>query len=396
MLKQYSEPALRNKHSIRLDNKLLEHILLNSAETEAPFYIYDIQQIRQQCDLFLKIPYKPKSIHFATMANINQEFLKVVKTCGLSVFVNSILHLKAVQNAGFSSDQIVFTASAMTESTMQYVRQHGIQVNLDSRNQLEKWMHLFPGTPVGIRCNIGELVNAKESHAGYFIGNESRLGLSPIEIRLLKGNSVIEGLHLYVGTNIMDIDYFIQCYSVLVQMSAFFPNLRYLNFGGGFGISENGDIPFSMEEYGFRVTELMLQVSRHLGTPLKLYLEPGRIIGGKSGYFICRVSDVKPRKNQTFVGVSASTVQFPRPLFYPDYALHPVMIIRDGRIVNSAPTQDTSIYGCSTYSRDYFLRHVTLPKIALNDLLIFGNAGSYCASGVTEFLGFEKPQEIFV
>jgi len=139
----------------------------------------------------------------------------------------------------------------------------------------------------------------------------------------------------------------------------------------------------------------MTEASYKKGYSIRLTLEPGRIIGGEAGFFICAVTDVKNRSN-SLVGVNASIAQFPRPLLYPDMAQHPAMIIRGSRQVLDDHDHSTTIYGCSTYSRDIFSKNIKLPKVQIGDIVVFGNAGSYCASSYIEFLGFTKPSEYFI
>jgi len=380
---------------------ILKNNLLNFIQTKAdkefdPFYVYDIEVIREHCRLFQNISYPNKSIHFASMANINPKFLRIVKEEKINVFVNSISHLEAVQAAGYAKKEIIFTASALTEKTMQMAYQFGVQLNLDSPNQLALWMKLFPGEPVGIRCNIGNNVKPYSNHAGSFIGSESRLGFTKEEIEQIEDKSIIKGLHLYAGTDIFNISYLTDCYKELIDLAEVFPKLEYLNFGGGFGVSEDGDDRFDFQEYNLIVTQLMRNASERYGTTLRLILEPGRIIGGEAGYFVSHISDIKTRGGINLAGVNASTVQFPRPLMYADIANHPVMIIRDRVQLNSDMCYPTTIYGCSTYSRDLFSKMIQLPELKIGDTVVFGNAGSYSASSYTHFLGFPKPEEHFI
>jgi diaminopimelate decarboxylase len=265
-------------------------------------------------------------------------------------------------------------------------------LNLDSRRQLEVWWRLHPDAPVGIRCNIGDNVSPRRTHAGHFLGKASRLGLVPTEIEALRGEPRICGLHLYLGTDLTDLSYFEECYRQLARLATHFPGLRYLDFGGGFGVEGEGNGAFDFEAYGQLVTAVMEQANRTLGRRLRLILEPGRVLAADAGYFVCRVDDVKLRENRQLVGVNASVAQFPRPLFYPDEAFHPVALLtlegqtREG-VVPSA------VYGCSTYSRDFLAAEVLLPEAQLGDLVVFGQAGAYCASAQTAFLGFPPVQE---
>ena len=377
-------------------NNILTFINSKAEKDFDPYYVYDIEAIRKHCRIFKNISYQNKSIHFASMANINPRFLKIVKEEKVNIFVNSIMHLKAAQRVGFKNREIIFTSSALSGKKMQFAHDNGVQLNLDSPNQLALWMNLFPGETVGIRCNIGDAVKPTTSHAGFFIGSESRLGFTREEIAHIADKSIISGLHLYAGTDIFDIDFFINCYKELIDIAVNFPDLAYLNLGGGFGVSEDGEEQFDFSEYNTRVTQLMLEVSQETGSNIRLILEPGRIIGGEAGYFVSNITDIKKRGNNRMVGVNASTVQFSRPLMYPDIASHPVMIIRNNDRLISELLYPTTIYGCSTYSRDLFSKKIQLPELEIGDTVVFGNAGSYSASSYTHFLGFPKPEEYFI
>ncbi len=381
---------------MEISTPILQFINSNNDKEFDPYYLYDSETIINHCRLFRNIAYPNKAIHFASMANVNPHFLQLVRKENVNIFVNSIAHLDAALEAGFRGQDIIFTSSALSEKKMKYAEGYNVQLNVDSPNQLKQWLSLFPDKPIGIRCNIGDHVKPYSTRAGYFIGSESRLGFTREEITQIADKTKIKGLHLYVGTDIFDIDYFINCYRELVDISNDFQDLEYLNFGGGFGVSEDGKHTFDIGLYDQKVTELMKQVSAQKGKSIKLILEPGRIIGGDAGYFVCCVTDVKTRKGNQLIGLNASTVQFPRPLLYADTANHPVAIIRNGVLLQEENSHITTIFGCSTYSRDIFSNKKLLPEIQMGDIVVFGNAGSYSASSHMQFLGFPKPEEFFI
>ena len=386
-----------NKYSVlSLDGRIENEIRRLSQLGYKGFYLYDTDKINQNCRAFCNIPYENKSIHFAMMANENPVFLNLIKDNGLKVFVNSSVHLKKALENGFDGRDIIFAASAMDDSLMRTVKESEAIVILDSLGQLKRWNNLFPGKKVGLRCNIGEKVVPKETLAGYFIGRDSRLGLLIEEVESIKGNENIEGLHIYVGTNITDIEYFMHCYKQIADLAGLFPNLSFIDFGGGFGLSEENDNDFDTGLYGIRVSELMNKLSSGLEREIKLILEPGRIIGGDAGYFICQVVDIKTRREHQYIGVTASSVQFPRPLFYGEKSYHPVCFINENGHYNESEFHRTTIYGCSTYSRDFLLKDTMLPSAQIGDLVVLGYAGSYSSSAYTRFLGFEPANEFFL
>jgi diaminopimelate decarboxylase len=360
-----------------------------------PFYLYDRGVIRTTCRKFAALPYPLCSVYFACMANAHPTFLGIVRDEGLGLFVNSLPHLRHGMAMGFTGEQIVFAASAMDEPTMWAAHDAGAKVNLDSLNQVARWQQMFPGMPFGIRCNIGGLIEAKKTRGGYFIGRESRLGMTPEELLTLSGERRVTGLHLYVGTDITDIDYFSRCYQILADFAVEFPALAYLDVGGGFGLQDEDGHEFDIHRYGLMTDAFMRHVSGRLGRPIRMILEPGRLIGARAGWFVCRVVDTKQRGNRQLIGVNASSAQFPRPLFYPDSAQHPVTLLHTNATLNGKAELPTSVYGCSTYSRDFLAHDVILPRAEIGDIIVLGDAGSYCAAAYTHFLGFPQPREIF-
>lgn len=380
-----------------ISEKLMNWIKTGVSKFKTPVYVYDKDRIIESCNIFTSIKYPNLAIHVATMANCNPDFLKLIKDHGCNVFVNSQMHLDEAKNVGYKGKQIIFTASSIEQEMMHKLHNENVYLNLDSVSQLDYWFENFPSKPVGIRCNIDNSDHKpKSGKAGYFIGENSRLGLNLAEIQSIKHKELINGLHIYVGTDITDVDYFISFYNALIEIAADFPNIEYLDFGGGFGINEENKQNFDFAMYKGRLTKLMNDFSESRGKLIKLILEPGRIIGGQAGYFICKVTDIKFRGNIQYVGVNASSTQFPRPLLYPDDAFHPVHLFdKDCNLKTDGEIQ-SKISGCSTYSRDYLSHNCLLPEAEIGDFVIFENSGAYCASMHTSFLGFEKPKEIFI
>lgn len=87
---------------MKFNIKLLDFINSLTIGDLSPFNIYDSDIIRQVCRALNNIEYKPESILFATMANVNHSFLKLIKEDSVKIFVNSIQDLDIVLKAGYS------------------------------------------------------------------------------------------------------------------------------------------------------------------------------------------------------------------------------------------------------------------------------------------------------
>jgi diaminopimelate decarboxylase len=375
-------------------NTFIQFLKNNLSLTDKlPLYLYNRKEIDKRCIEFIGISYPNKAIHYAIMANSNPEILKIIKENGFNIFVNSLTHLKLAQQIGYNNEQIIYTASALSTDMMSKIKKAKTFINLDSLKQVELWSQQFKDEKFGIRCNL-HVDNNFKTKGGYFLGEKSRLGITPKELLLIKNKNMVNMLHLYVGTDILNINYFFECYNKLLEIANLFPELEYIDFGGGFGIStaENNSIDF--KDYDNQLTKLMKDFSAKRKRDICLILEPGRIIIGESAIFICKVTDIKKRDNRQFIGVNASSVQFPRPLFYQDEAFHPVRII-DSKLEEKEGNESLSVvYGCSTYSRDFLALNMLLPEANIGDYVVIENAGAYCASAYTRFLGFEPAQEI--
>ncbi|WNG29198.1 hypothetical protein F0U62_38300 [Cystobacter fuscus] len=359
-------------------------VLAPSART--PFYLYDESQIQDSLARFRSIPYANSALHFATMANDNPFLLRLLKKEGFGVFVNSPKHLKAAFDAGFSSEDIIFASTGLSRELMELLIKHKIHVNLDSLSQVALYGSLNPGSQVGIRINIDE-----KSKNNVFIGAESRIGMLESELPALfelasRHGLRLTGTHVYLGTDIALKD-ILQGIEKTLALSDRFPGLEFIDLGGGFPIDPER---FDFEAYKKTVSALFEDYSRKRGRSIKMIIEPGRSLFGQSGTFFTTVTDVKERPNRIIVCCDASASLIPRAMFYEDY--NPVTVPGgEGKALFDKPVD---IVGSTTYSRDFLAKGISLPRVEVGEQLIFGQAGSYCYSMITRFLGQALPPEI--
>jgi len=364
--------------------------ILNNAAT--PCYIYDEMAIQANVKRFLNIPYSPKAIHFATMANNNVTLLKLLSQTGFGVFVNSMKHLMLALQSNFSPKDIVFATTGISQDDMRVLAKKGVRVHLDSLSQVEAYGAIHPGSDIGVRLNIAEM-----SPDYMLSAPESRIGMTRAEYPALLAAAArhrlrIVGVHVYLGTNIAAVDDMINGSALTLEMALAFPELEYVDLGGGFPVDDDGTVQFDYDQYGQRITALFTEYSGKRGRPIQLIIEPGRSLFGDTAVFCSRILDIKQRADRLFVSCDASISLLPRPFFYGSY--HPVSVLGKPHEPHSGKLAD--IVGCTTYSRDYLARGLSLPELDVGDALIFHNAGSYCYSMMSQFLGLRWPSEILV
>jgi diaminopimelate decarboxylase len=332
------------------------------------------------------------------MANDHPTILSFVRDRGHGVFVNSPKHLRLAIELGFEPARIVYAASNMIPEEMHLCLKAGVRLILDSLGQLQTFSKIASrGAEVGVRLSVGSALdgNAIAEDPSY------RFGLLPTEIpcaiNITRSKGIrIVGAHSYFGTDLINPHILPAGLELLGQAAAMLPDLQYLDAGGGFGVSTTLHQPgFNMEQYGATIASIMHEHEQHCGRSLELVLEPGRYLVAKCGFFFIQVVDIKERRDRVFVGTNGSVAIFPRPLLYPERAIHPCEIVGSR---NSDPPYEFPTYICgnSTYSRDFLARNIRLPLPEPGDTLVFHNAGAYCRSMITEFLGKDRPNEIMI
>lgn len=349
-----------------------------------PFYLYDETIIQGNITRFKSIQYKDTLIHFASMANDNPTLLKILHDSGIGLFVNSRKHLVLGEKIGFNKDKIIFASTGITESMMKILIDKQVQVNIDSINQLELYGKLNPNGRVGVRLNIDE-----KSKNNIFTGLESRIGILESELSELfniakKYNLHLNGVHVYLGTDVTSLDDLLLGVNKTVELSNNFIDLEFIDFGGGFPLHSD---KFDFPTYNTEITKIMNDVSASRNRSIKLVLEPGRAVFGNAGSFYSQVTDIKERPDRYIVCVNASASMIPRAMFYEDY--NPVVALTSDKIFD----KKVDITGNTTYSRDFLAKNIEMNRVNIGDWIRLDDAGSYCYSMITQFLGQDTPYE---
>jgi diaminopimelate decarboxylase len=372
----------------------VQHELIAAAVEEygTPCYLYDEELIRRNARRFTELAYPEKKVHCASMANNNPHLLRELRDLGMGVFVNSTKHLKLAMDCGFGTDEIIYTSTGVRKADLELIVELGVMVNIDSLGQLELYGSVNPGGTCGIRLNIDE-----NSLGNVFIGSESRIGLMENELELAlkiadKYRLTIAGTHVYLGTNIVSLDTMMQGVERTLELSNTFPDLTYVDLGGGFPVSEYDIEEFDYAKYDEKISAQFARYSEQRGRTIKLILEPGRALFGDTAVFCTSVLDVKERPDRDLICVDSSATLMPRSLFYGEY--HQVAALGKEGEANSGKPAD--VVGSTTYSRDFLAKQAALPPLRTGDVLVFQNAGSYCYSMITRFLGQDEPCEVLV
>ncbi len=359
-----------------------------------PLYVYDLSLLGARVtELRGALHEVGARLFFATMANDRLPVLSRLAQLGVGACVNSLPHLSLARETGFAKDLIQYTSTGIPLDDLRTLAADNVRVNLDSLAQLEAWLALGR-REAGIRVNAASLTGRLD---GDRIGIDAHLLSDAVRLARSRDARIV-GVHVYVGTNFQTPEEMLPTLDAFFQLAGTLPDIAYVNVGGGIGVDYAHAGPgFDVVTYGVRLAELAGQLRDRAERPVEVICEPGRALSAGCAHFVTAVTDIKQLSGRRFVAVDGSIAVFPRPLHHPD-SPH-----RIRRLVSDREPQDefeqkipSAIVGRTTYSRDILGSSVLPSRLPVGTLLAFEDAGAYCQSMASRFLGQPDPWETFL
>ncbi|MFH1050173.1 MAG: diaminopimelate decarboxylase [bacterium] len=360
-----------------------------------PLYVYDTSKMIGQYNKMLNaFSYPNVKINYACKALTNKNILKLFKNLGSGLDCVSIQEVWLGLNAGFKPQDIIYTPNCVSFEEIALAVKEGVKINIDNISILDQFGHEFGNKiPVCIRVNPHIMAG---SHTKISVGHiDSKFGISIHQIPLVERivqthNIIVEGIHMHTGSDILDVEVFLQGAEILFDVVKKFPNIEYIDFGSGFKVPyKPDDIETDIEELGEKISERFNKFSKELGKEITLMFEPGKYLVSESGYFLVTVNVVKQTTSTIFAGVDSGMNHLIRPMFYDAYH----------HIVNvSKPMNKPRIYSVVGYicETDTFGYDRKIAEISEGDILGFRNAGAYCYAMSSNYNSRFRPAEVMI
>ncbi len=369
-----------------------EQLQLAAAQHGTPLYVYHAEQIKAQYEILTTAFAKSNCRFFyASKALTNVSILKYIKSLGCNVDCSSINEAKLALHAGFAKENILYTTNGIAFSEIQEAVSLGVNVNIDSLSNLEKFGAAYGNSyPVGIRLrpNIMAGGNLKIS-TGH---DKSKFGIPVTQVEAVinlkkKYNLNIYAVHIHTGSEIKDVSVFVEGLDVLFNIIPHLEDLKVIDLGGGFKVPyKDGDGETNINLLAKEVHRAVDSFQQKISKTFEIWFEPGKFLVSNSGYFITQVNVIKETGNTTFASVNSGFNHLIRPMFYDAY--HEI----DNLSNPNGERQTYTITGnlCET---DNFAMDRSIAKINEGDLLVFRNAGAYCFEMASNFNSRLKPAE---
>ncbi|HEX2123329.1 MAG TPA: diaminopimelate decarboxylase [Thermoanaerobaculia bacterium] len=375
-----------------------------------PLYVYDAAAIRAQIAkvraAFSGLPFR---MFYAMKANGNLSILRMMREAGLGCDSVSPGEIHLALRAGFDPESIWFTCSNVSDEDLRTIPDPRIVVNVNSMSEIDRCLALDLRNPIALRVNPD--VGAGH-HADVITAGESvKFGIDLAEVdaaRMLvedSGRKVV-GIHAHIGSGVGDPAPLLASARQLLELSLAFPNLRWINFGGGLAIPyQPADREFPIEDYGARLTELAAAFLR--ARDLTAILEPGRYLVASAGTLLARVTTKRVSAGIEWIGVDTGFNHLVRPSKYAAY--HHILNASRGDEASLRASWDPErerdqvvVAGNLCESGDVFTRTegrvVTRPvdRIKAGDLVAFCDAGAYGFSMASHYNARLLPPEVLL
>ena len=363
-----------------------------------PCYVYSLATLRRHYRVFDEaFAAVPHLVCFSVKANSNLAVLRTFAREGSGFDIVSGGELFRALKAGADPGKIVFSGVGKTRDEIAAALRAGILMfNVESPGELDA-INSVAGE-LRLTARVALRVNPDvdpKTHPYISTGlKKSKFGIHiqrSIEdyrrARSLPHVDVV-GVDCHIGSQLTTVPPFVDALQrvreLLTRLHDEDFRIRYLDMGGGLGITYNDEQPPQPSEYAAALTDGLR------GVDTTLLLEPGRVIVGNAGVLLTRVLYLKSTDDKNFVVVDGGMNDLIRPALYGSYqaiqAVHP----RAG----AGFTAD--VVGPVCESGDFFAKDRDVPALQAGDLLAVMSAGAYGFVMASNYNTRPRPPEVLV
>lgn len=363
-------------------------------EYDTPLYVYNSSKIIEQYKKMVNaFDVENLKINYAAKALTNISILRLFRKLKSGLDAVSIQEVKLGLEAGFDPQDILFTPNSVSIKEIERAVQYGVRINIDNIEILEYFGHTHNSVPICIRINPHIMAGGNSNISVGHI--DSKFGISihqlPLVKRIVETLKInVNGLHMHTGSDILDIDVFMQAADILFNTAMSFPNLDYIDFGSGFKVKyKPDDYETDIFAFGAEMSAKFNQFCREYGRNLTLMFEPGKFLVSEAGYFFVKVNTVKQTTSTVFACIDSGFNHLIRPMFYNAY--HEIINV-------SNPQGRPKIYTVVGYicETDTFGWNRKLNEIRTGDIVAFKNAGAYGFMMASNYNSRYRPAEVLV
>ena len=369
-------------------------------EVGTPFYVYSHETLSRHFRVFDEaFASVSRLICFAMKSNSNLAILRLFGAMGGGLDIVSGGELFRALKAGVPADRIVFAGVGKSDEEIAFALERGVLLfNVESEEELANVGAV--ASRLGKRARVAIRVNPDvdpRTHPYIATGlKKSKFGIDIGRAReQYRKAAALEGVepagvHCHIGSQITTSAPFADAVDIVARLVEALRgdghDIRYLNLGGGLGITYRDEEPPLPKDYAAAI------LPRLEGLGCALIFEPGRVIAGNAGVLVARVLYEKVSPDKRFVIIDAGMNDLIRPSLYQ--AFQDVWPVEEA--VKERERHLTDLVGPICESGDYLAKDRSLPELRRDDLVAVMSAGAYGFTMASNYNSRPRPPEILV
>ena len=372
-----------------------------AADVGTPAYVYSLTSIREQFRrLTQAVGDVPHRVHYSCKANGNLAVLRTLHSLGAGMDVVSGGELYRARLAGISPSDIIFGGVGKTAREVEEAVAAGVLlINAESEDEIRIISDAAQnaGQLVGVGLRVNPEIAVETFHAYTRTGDKGHkfgvpydeaLGIAERTARL--PGIALAALDMHVGSQLTalapyrrGLERMLELLTTLQQRGI--ESIRYLDIGGGLGVTYSEEEPLDVTQYGALVREVATE------TRLTILLEPGRFLVGNAGVLLARVLYRKRSGGRNILVTDAGMNDLLRPSHYQAYHRIEAVETRDG-----AEELRADVVGPVCESGDFLALDRDLPDVQVGDYLVVFSAGAYGFSMASNYNARPRAAEVVV
>ncbi|MGD1152397.1 MAG: diaminopimelate decarboxylase [Syntrophales bacterium] len=344
-----------------------------------PFYLYSQRTLKRHFRVFDEaFSNVPHITCFAVKSNSNIAVLRIFIAEGSGVDIVSGGELYRALQAGVDTRKVVYSGVGKKVDEIEYALKSDILMfNAESSQELEVINSCAQrlGKKAGVALRVNPDVDP-ETHPHISTGLKSnKFGIdikkSMEEYRRASRLKYlnVKGVSCHIGSQVTKISPFLDALNHIEKLVRLLRedgmDIRYLDLGGGLGITYDKEDAPHPAEYG----KAIINASKDINCTF--IFEPGRVIVGNAGILVTEVLYTKSNDAKNFIVIDAGMNDLVRPSLYDSYHhIRPVVEKKREEII-------ADVVGPICESGDYLAKGRKIFRFERGELMAVMSAGAY-------------------
>ncbi len=367
-------------------------------EVGTPFYVYSLNTLESHFRAFdSAFSDVGHLVCFSAKANSNLAILRIFTRLGGGVDVVSGGELFRAMKAGARPEKIVYSGVGKRQDEIEYALEFPILMfNVESSQELHEINRIAGNmstkAPVALRVNPD--VDPR-THPYVSTGlKKNKFGINiqksfdEYRVASTLPHAQVIGVSCHIGSQLTEVGPFVEALQrvrdLVLKLREEGLGIRYIDIGGGLGITYNLEEPPHPREYAQAL------IKELAGVDCTLILEPGRVIVGNAGILVTRVLYTKQGTEKNFIIVDAAMNDLIRPSLYGSYQR--IQAVKQ----SNRPEMMADVVGPICESGDFLGKDRKLPEPEAGDLLAVRSAGAYGFTMSSNYNARPRVPEILV